>query len=206
MTNVEKRTSNSNFKRRLASVEGCLIDLKDELPLIFRAFEKACKSYNNEVVQTPPEARCRGFEAALLNSKLIHGIQLYFPDSWRYGKYRRFVLYKNGYLILFKKLNSKGMPMNIRTKFVESINSQMMSSLFEHTDYVEDPILYFGYKKDRLGNIIQPQLVYIDENQVKWALEEKDVFLPEVNYSIEKPAQEKASPKLRRTKRRIVNE
>jgi hypothetical protein len=95
--------------------------------------------------------------------------------------------------------------MNVRTKIVETINYQMMGSLFEQTGYTEDPILYFGYKKDRLGNIYQPQLVYIDENQVRWAIEEKDV-VQNVSVALEKTSIDVAVPKLRILKKKAVNE
>ncbi len=205
MTNVEKKSLKQITKRRLASERECLFDLKNEMPLFFKAFEEACENYNKEIIYTPPEARCRGFEASLFNSKLIQGIQLFFPLDWKYGKYKRFILNAKGYLVLFKKLNNKGMPMNVRTKIVETINYQMMGSLFEQTGYTEDPILYFGYKKDRLGNIYQPQLVYIDENQVRWAIEEKDV-VQNVSVALEKTSIDVAVPKLRILKKKAVNE
>lgn len=205
MTNVEQKVGKPKVKRRLASEEGCLIDLQNELPLFFNAFEEACENYNNEVVQTPPESRCRGFEASLFNSKLIQGIQKYFPVNWKYGKYKRFILNTKGYLVLFKKLNNKGMPMNIRTKIVESINLQMMYSLFDSFDFVEEPILYFGYKKDRIGNIYQPQLVYIDENQIRWTIEESDISVTKT-VGMEKPSEEVATPKLKNAKKKAVNE
>ncbi|MBN2729106.1 MAG: hypothetical protein JXR53_07765 [Bacteroidales bacterium] len=205
MTKLKEKSENAMVKRRLASEEGCLIDLEVELPQFFKAFEEACENYNIEVVLTPPEARCRGYEASLFNSKLIQSIQKYFPLNWKYGKYKRFILNTSGYLVLFKKLNSKGMPMNIRTKVVESINSQLMGSLFEDSGYVEDPILYFGYKKDRLGNIHQPQLVYVDENQIKWTIEEKDI-VQQRTVALEKASDTVATPKLRKTMKKAVNE
>lgn len=33
---------------------------------------------------------------------------------------------------------------------------------------------FFGYKKDKFGEICDPQLVYIDENKVKWTIIERD--------------------------------
>ena len=205
MIKLEKKIETTNVKRRLASEEGCLIDLKVELPMLFEAFEEASENYNNEIVMTPPEARCRGFEASLFNSKLIQSIQKFFPWNWKYGKYKSFILNSNGYLILFKKLDNKGMPMNIRTKIVESINSQRMGSLFDEFVSIESPILYFGYKKNRLGTISQPQLVYIDENQVRWTIEENVCFMNNSVY-MEKPSKMTVAPKLRNTIKKAVNE
>lgn len=205
MANLTQKNGNPTVKRRLATTEGCLYDLSDELPMFFKAFEDACKRYNQEILHTPPEARCRGFEAILFNSKLIQGIQTYFPDDWKFGKYKRFIFCKKGYLVLFKKLNSKGMPMNIKTKMVDSINYQMMESLFDSLDFYEEPILYFGYKKDRIGNIYQPQLVYIDENKVRWSIDERDVEAKNIR-AIEKPSEEIALPKLKTIKKKAMNE
>lgn len=205
MTNVYQNFENSKVRRRLASQNGCLNDLKDELPLFFNAFEEACRNYNIEVIQTPPESRCRGFEASLFNSKLIQGTQKYFPRNWKYGKYKRFVLNTKGYLVLFKKLNKDGMPMNIKTKIVESINLQMMNSLFEDSNFVEEPILYFGYKKDKFGILDQPQIVYIDENKIRWTIEESDITSTK-SVGLEKPSESVATPKLRTEKKKAVNE
>jgi len=201
MTNIKGNFKRTILKRRLATEKGCLMDLKEELPKFFLAFQEACESFNREVILTPIEARCRGYEASLFNSKLIQGIQKYFPNDWKYGKYKRFILNKDGYLMLFKKLNNKGMPMNVKTKVVQSINSQMMGSLFGDVDYVEDPILYFGYKKDRLGNIISPQIVYIDESQIQWTIGKNDIFTTK-EVALGNVSETKAEPKLRRTKQK----
>lgn len=205
MTNVNHFIKNANVKRRIAKLDTCLIELQDELQLIFQAYDEACSSYNLEIVFTPPQARCRGFEASLFNSKMIQAIQKHFPLDWHFGKYKRFILTKKGYLVLFKKFDNKGYPMNIRTKFVENINLQLTGSLFEGLGYVEEPILYFGYKKDNLGRIINPQIVYIDEYKIKWVINEADIVS---NKSIisEKASQEIATPKLRVVKKKAVNE
>ena len=38
-----------------------------------------------------------------------------------------------------------------------------------------DPIVFFGYRKDKFGNITSPKLVYIDENHVKWVIDGADI-------------------------------
>lgn len=162
-------------KRRLASEEGCKIDLNTELPILFDAFTSAFKKYELEIVQTPPNSRARGFEASLLNSKMIQSIQEKFPKYWRYGRYKRFTLTVNGYIILFKKLNNKDMPMNIQTKSVSDISNQLSMSLFDENIYVAEPILFFGYKKNKFGQIFEPKLVYIDESNLKWAITENEL-------------------------------
>lgn len=207
MVKLKQRFEFSNTKRRLASREGCMHDLEEELPLFFKAYNEACDDYNREVIQTPPESRCRGFEASLLNSKLIQAFQKHFPNDWKFGKYRRFILSKKGYLVLVKKLNGKGMPMNIQTRIVELINLQMTESLFDSSNSTEEPILYFGYKKDRTGNIVSPQIVYVDENQVRWFISEADVTVT-TSSALTKPESTKdvAEPVLRTDKKKAVNQ
>ena len=163
-------------KRRQISSEECKFDLKDELPLLFEAFGHGASLFEQEVVQTPPEARIRGFEASLLNAKMVQTIQRYFPDNWKYGKYRRFVINVNGYVVLLKKLDKYDRPMNIKTKHSEAIGHQLQLSLFDDSNFnAESPILFFGYKKNKFGEISEPKLVYIDDNKAMWTLAENDL-------------------------------
>lgn len=174
MANLNKK---SNLpKRRLASLKGCKMDLYDEMVKMFEAFNEALKNYHKELLLTPPQSRVRGYEASVLNSKMIQSIQERFPNKWMFGKYKRFILRINGYLVLFKKLNNSDMPMNIKTKMVSAINGQLSFALFNDEHFVEEPILYFGYRKTKYGEIIDPKLVYIDEHQVKWTITERDLI------------------------------
>ncbi|WP_375579069.1 hypothetical protein ABWH96_18955 [Marivirga tractuosa] len=162
-------------RRRLATQDGCLLDLQEELPIMFKAFSEAFEAFEKEISQTPPMARARGFEASLLNSKMIQSIQDNFPNNWKFGKYKRFTLQKNGYTILFKKLNNKNMPMNIKTNTVNAIAQQEQLSLFDDNSLVANPILYFGYKKSNIGSIVDPKLIYIDDNKLKWIITADDI-------------------------------
>lgn len=187
-------------RRRLASLEGCKYDLEEHLKNMFLAFQEALIKYNKELAQTPPEARARAFEASLLNSKMIASIQKHFPKNWRFGKYKRFILRIEGYIVLFKKLNKFDKPMNIKTKMVSAINSQTSLSLFNDESFIEDPILYFGYQKNKLGNIVDPKLVYIDEDQVKWTISQNDLpGADNVNITTSSPVAPTATPTLRET-------
>lgn len=199
---IQNYENNSNLrynKRRLATIDGTKFDLKSELPLMFKAFREAYELYASEIRRTPPEARARGFEASLLNSKMIQAIQKYFPDNWKFGKYKRFTLRTNGYIILFKKLDRYNRPMNIKTKSVEAISQQLSLPLFNQETFVEEPILFFGYKKDSVGNITEPKLVYLDEEKIKWIVTADDV---RVDKSIERPTktQKVATPILKKGK------
>ena len=200
-TFYEKKIDLRKNKRRLATFEGTKFDLQKELPIMFEAFSEAYSLYESEILKTPPEARARGFEASLLNSKMIQCIQKHFPNKWSFGKYKRFTLRTNGYIILFKKLDQRNKPMNIKTKSVNSISNQLTLPLFNNTNFVESPILYFGYNKDRVGNISDPKLVYLDEEKVQWIVtpEEftatKPLQLPRENKKV-------ATPVLRKQKER----
>lgn len=173
MTNLQQNLNKN--KRRLASFEVTQVDLKKELPLLFKAFHKAVIDFEREISLTPKEARATGLEASLLNSKVRYHIQQSFPENWKLCKYKRFVLRINGYNILIKKLNNQDLPMNIKTNNSEAINYQLSLPLFDMLDVVE-PIIYFGYRKDRFGGIINPKLVYVDEGNVRWTMTEDQLI------------------------------
>ena len=87
-------------------------------------------------------------------------IQKYFPVNWKFGKYKRFILRVNGYNVLFKKLNGKDMPMNVKTVLSDAIANQLQYSLFNDSPEVADPIVFFGYRKDKFETL-HPQNLYI---------------------------------------------
>lgn len=173
LKNVVEQTK----RKRVINAKECEYDLRESLEKLFIVFWNAVRNYEKEILQTPFEARCRGFEASLLNSKLIQSVQSAFKDNWAFGKYKRFMLRINGYIMLFKKLDGKDMPMNIPTRFSSSIQNQEQGHLFDMYDDGTEPILFFGYNKSRFGEIINPKLVYIDENKVKWTILEQDIFV-----------------------------
>lgn len=162
-------------KRRLINAKECLFDLKDHLETLFIAFKEARMMYEEEIRQTPPQARARTLEASLLNSKIIQSLQKYFPTDWFLGKYRRFILHLEGYNIFVKKFNGKNMPMNIKTRNDDAIRNQAQLSLFDGEYDVTNPILYFGYQKSTMGVLSEPKLVYIDEDKVKWIITDEDI-------------------------------
>ncbi|WP_298536018.1 hypothetical protein [uncultured Algibacter sp.] len=177
MTKLVKISSPAKIrtgKRREVSRSECLVDLKKDLPKIFKAFNKGVKLFNKTMEDIPFNSRIR-LDAPLLNSRIVQCIQEEFPEHWKFGRYKRFVLRIEDYLVLFKKLDRKNKPMNIQTKHVNSISNQMQLSLFNDSSFFTEPILFFGYKKDKSGEIISPQLVYIDEDMVKWVISENDI-------------------------------
>uniref|UniRef100_UPI0040493FDD hypothetical protein n=1 Tax=Flavobacterium sp. TaxID=239 RepID=UPI0040493FDD len=200
---VNKLVDERTGKRTIATSEGCQIDLKDQLNMMFISFTEAVRMYEKEIIQTPPQSRARAFEASLLNSKMIQSIQTNFPINWKFGRYKRFMLNLKGYIVLFKKLNGKNMPMNIKTSHTTSISNQMQTSLFSEGLKSINPILIFGYNKDKLGNIFDPKLVYIDEEKVKWTLTEDLIQTNQVTTHLNALSIEKTLPKLKENLREI---
>lgn len=166
---IQPQKNNRVGKRREVNQKECSYDLRKDFPKLFKAYNIALKQFNNTFGIIRPSARVR-LDAALFNSFMIQAIQDEFPHGWKFGKYKRFVLKVEDYLFLFKKLNSKGLPMNISTKEVNSISSQLQISLFENEEFFTEPILFFGYQKNKTGELINPQIVYIDEDKIKWVI------------------------------------
>jgi hypothetical protein len=163
-------------KRRLASESECKVELKKELQLLFNVFYTALDKTNIVLSSFQPSHRSRTFEASVMQSSFAESLSNSFGEKAFYGRYKRLILRTNGYLILFKKLNGKGKPMNIKTINVQSILSQnQVLDLFSNSDYNDEPILYFGYQKNRFGQFVNPQLIYIDEGEINFSINEKDI-------------------------------
>lgn len=166
---------NLGKRRSVKNIKECQYELKDVLPRLFRAFNRAVTLYNKEIVFTPKISRGRGFEANYLNSKIVQCIQDEFPDDCFWGKYKRFILRKDGYIVLFKKLNKMNLPMNVQTKNATAIENQVQKSLFDDQEDVFEPIVFLGYRKNSFGEISAPKLVYIDEGLCKFEITENDL-------------------------------
>lgn len=163
-------------KRHLATVKSCKFDLSNELPLLFNAFTDAIDKTNEALLLFPPPSRSRNLEASVVQSCFANSIKSVFQNKAFFGKYKRLILNVNGYLILFKKFDKKGYPMNIKTSNVQSIlNQNQVLDLFSNTEYNDDPILYFGYQKNRFGEYINPQLIYIDEGKIKFSISKAEI-------------------------------
>lgn len=162
-------------KRREVHKKELLFDVKEGLPQIFFAFNKAVKKFNSISAMFPLESKVR-FDASVLNTAIVESLQNAFPTKWKWGKYKRFILKLDDYIFLIKKFNNHNKPMNIETKHVNKISNQQSLPLFDSDVYQDDPILFFGYKVDRMGEIYSPQIVYIDDDNVQWIVSEDDVI------------------------------
>jgi hypothetical protein len=79
----------------------------------------------------------------------------------------------------------------------------------ELSDDVLEPILFFGYKKDKFGDITEPKLVYINNNNVIWTITADDISttrkLSIGNFSEESKISP-AVPKIKTEKRKVAND
>ena len=138
-------------KRKRIDKKSALALLKDYISDIFDAYQKAVDKFNIEINQTIPEARTRLW-AVLLNAKLTESFIRKFPDKWKIGKYGRVVFRWKGVQLLIKKLDNNSKPSYIPTILSDSIINQEQQTLFgEEDSYIEEPILIFGYSKDRMS-------------------------------------------------------
>jgi hypothetical protein len=165
-------------KRLLAINATCKVELKKEIPLLFSTFYEAQENTNKALAMFPPHSRSRTLEASIMQSCFAESLFNNFRKEASYGKYKRLIFRTKGYIILFKKLNSKGVPMNIKTANNQSILNQNHSlDLFSDTEYNDEPILYFGYQKNKFGSYVNPQVVYIDDAHINFTIDENDIVI-----------------------------
>lgn len=164
----------ANKRNRVVSSEECKYDLVDILPLLFKAYHRAVELFYEEMPKTQPQYCVRGMKSSYFASKMIQSLSGIGLDV-KHGKYGRKLLYESGYIILFKKFDRAGRPMNVKTKNNTAIKNQLAGNLFGCGEDGTAPILYFGYSVSRFGEICNPRLVYIDGERLKWAIEEDDL-------------------------------
>lgn len=161
-------------KRTLAILETVKVELKNELELLFETFQQALDKTQKIMSEFPLLSRSRTLEASIMQSCFAEVLMLNFGDKAFFGKYKRLILNVKGYVILFKKLDKKGMPMNIATANVQGImNQSVQLDLFSQSDYNDAPIMYFGYQKNKIGQYVNPQIIYIDEAKISFVINEE---------------------------------
>ncbi|MGJ1378310.1 hypothetical protein ACR79Q_19385 [Sphingobacterium multivorum] len=182
-------------KRSLAILDTVKVELKTELELLFDTFQKALNKTQKQMSEFPPLSRSRTLEASIMQSCFAEMLMLNFGDKAFYGKHKRLVLSVKGYIILFKKLDKKGMPMNITTANVHGIMSQNMQlDLFAQSGYNDAPILYFGYQKNGVGQYVNPQIVYIDDSKISFVI--SDEIFGNIK-AVDNLSTDKVAPKLK---------
>lgn len=171
--NLERK---ANGKRLLASKDSSLIELKKVLPILFKCLDDSVTQATEMLSGIDPKFFCRGMFATSLQSILTQELYLSFEENVKFGKQKRAVLLINNYAILFKKFNSKGMPMNIASVNNDKIlNQSSQGNLFNDTDYQYEPIMHFGYQQNKFGYIVNPQLIYIDDGKVQFRITKDDL-------------------------------
>lgn len=189
-------------RKRIINAKECQKDMNVALQQIFAASHEAVKSYNCDIKKYNPQDRVRSFEATFFNTYLMKSLRDYFGSNLKKGMYGRMFLYTNGYIVLFKKLKKNNMPMNIKTEHFLKIENQQEGYLFSEEEDCIAPIVFFGYSKSSVGELTNPRLVYIDEEKVKWTMDEHDV-IPQQEITLFTPLAEVQTvhPKIRVKKR-----
>ncbi len=171
----ETKVWNNTQKRRIISRKEALKDLKDVLPLMFQSFNEGVQLYAERIIIFPIDCRDSLLETKILRSCVIENLKKNFPENVQIGKYKRVILRKNGYQILFKKLDSYNLPMSIVTGLSSSIYNQMKLPLFNNDFGITEPIIFLGYQKNKFGIIRNPKLVYIDDERMQWVIDGSDI-------------------------------
>lgn len=162
-------------KRRALDKNYALELLKEHYEQIFKAYYNAIEKFNVEISQTSIEARTRLW-SVLLNAKLIDSFIEQFPENWTKGKYGRIIFRWEEIQLLIKKLDSNNNPSYLPTLLSDSILSQEQASLFKNDERAKnEPILIFGYTKDKYGQLINPRIVYYDCG-AKWTIEQSEII------------------------------
>lgn len=175
-------------KRRRISKKDALEVLNDNFQELFVAYNDGLEHYNQVILELRPEVRVR-IDSGILNACIAQSFMEHFPDKWTLGKYGRIIFRWEGISMLIKKLNKNSKPSYIPTMLSDAITTQQQVSLFDCEEAKEDAILLFGYTKNGQGELLNPRIVYYD-NEVKWIADLDDV----VTKPAEQPAEE---PKVR---------
>lgn len=160
----------TNEKRRFLDKKDAEELLKPYLPDMFKAYEEGLSGYNNVIRQFNP-LFTKKIDSGILNSMISGSFYEVFPDNLVKARYGRVIFRWEGVQIMIKKLNQSGKPSYVPTLLSESIMNQEQASLFKGDELAQsEPLLFFGYTKDKNGEIMNPRLVYYD-GEVKWTID-----------------------------------
>jgi len=135
-----------------------------ELSTFVEIQERALDLMQDELKNKHPSFQNRNSKANRMNENIKGLLIDNFPNEMKETNSKRFYFEKTGkYIILFKKLSQAFLPMNISTKSVRKILSQLSM------DFPEIPIVFVGYIPnsawDELKKICA---VYISQGKVIW--------------------------------------
>ncbi len=175
-----------NFeKRRRISKKDALEVLNKNFQELFVAYYDGLEHYNVVIQELRPEVRVR-IDSGILNACIAQSFMEHFPDKWTLGKYGRIIFRWEGISMLIKKLNKNSKPSYIPTILSDAITTQQQIPLFDCDEAKEDAILLFGYTKNSHGELLNPRIVYYD-NEVKWIADLDDVVTKPAEQATEMP-------------------
>lgn len=117
-------------------------------------------------------------DSPLLHAKITDSFIEAFPENAIVGKYRRIIFRyvdkDRKCQLIIKKLSKSSRPSYISTRLSNTILMQGQCELFDGDENAKrEPLLIFGYTKDRYGNLTDPRIVYFDENPI-WEIVPSD--------------------------------
>ena len=148
----------------LSSQQDFEIEMAQELPMFLQIQEKALEMMKNDLSQKHPSYQNRNSKANRMNENIKGLLFGEFPDEMKETISQRFYFEKrNKYIVLFKKLDRRFFPMNISTKSVKKILSQLS------LDFPQIPIVFVGYVPNRSWEELKHVCaVYISNREVIW--------------------------------------
>lgn len=172
-------------KRRFLPKEDSLSVLRDNFQELFSAYYGGLEHYNEVIATLRPEVRVR-INSGILNACIAQSFMEYFPDKWSKGRYGRIIFRWEGISILIKKLNKNSKPSYIPTLLSDAITNQQQISLFDDEEAKQDAILLFGYTRNSNGELLNPRIVYYD-NEVKWIADIGDIVTKPLAQQTDEP-------------------
>ena len=182
-------------KRRRISKEDALEVMKENFQELFIAYNDGLEHYNQIIMELRPEVRVR-VDSGILNACIAQSFMEQFPERWTQGKYGRIIFRWEKISLMIKKLNKNSKPSYIPTILSEAITNQRQVPLFDCEEAKEDAVLFFGYTKNSHGELLNPRLVFYDD-EVKWIANLDDITT--------KPVEEPATKPVVRLKQEKIN-
>lgn len=165
--------------RRTISLEEALEGLRDAAQTMFAAYEEGLRHFNRVIsLFETPEARTNRLEAGVMHSCLVEAFVKAFPDYVVPNtKYGRFILRIAETQIIIKRINEAGKPSYVPTILSDKILTQSSASLFDDEDEAAkaEPVLIFGYTRNKVGEFVDPRIVYFKGSPI-WVIAADDVM------------------------------
>ena len=137
-----------------------------EVPMLIDIINNAFEEMRNQVNEMPYGYKTHLSKPIRMNELIKGKLTDHYGDSIKILRHNRFGLFKNGYVLLFKKFNSKGLPSNIRTR-----NSIMLTTKGKLNFEGEPEIVFIGFTvTPGYENLRTLKAVKILDEEVQWVL------------------------------------